>query len=157
MRHLIAFQKAFPEIQLELEFSDRLVNVIEEGFDAVMRIGEVEDSRLSMRSLRGYSHQLVASPSYLSEFGVPWRPSDLLKHSCLRYRYPTSGKLDPWPLVLKGQTGCAEIPTTATANAIEPLLAMAQAGRRIVCFTGLLHKGNCRRRWFGADFRAVRS
>jgi DNA-binding transcriptional LysR family regulator len=133
MPHLIAFQKAFPEIQLELEFSDRLVNVIEEGFDAVMRIGEVEDSRLSMRSLRGYSHQLVASPSYLSEFGVPGRPSDLLKHSCLRYRYPTSGKLDPWPLVLKGQTGGAEIPTTATANAIEPLLAMAQAGQGIAC------------------------
>jgi DNA-binding transcriptional LysR family regulator len=133
MPHLIAFQKAYPDIELELEFSDRLVNVIEEGFDAVMRIGEVEDSRLTIRKLAGYSHRLVASPSYLSERGIPMRPSDLSKHSCLRYRYPTSGKLDPWPLVVKGGGGVIEVPTSATANAVEPLLAMAEAGQGIAC------------------------
>jgi hypothetical protein len=56
-----------------------------------LHIGEVEDSRLTMRKLNGYSHRLVASPSYLDERGVPTRPSDLSKHSCLRYRLPTSG------------------------------------------------------------------
>jgi DNA-binding transcriptional LysR family regulator len=133
MTHLIAFQQAYPEIELELEFSDRLVNVIEEGFDAVMRIGEVEDSRLTRRRLNGYSHRLVAAPSYLSERGVPARPSDLCVHSCLRYRYPTSGKLDPWPLVLKGAAVTVEVPTSATANAIEALLGMAEAGLGIAC------------------------
>lgn len=133
MAHLIAFQQAYPEVELELEFSDRLVNVIEEGFDAVMRIGEVEDSRLTRRRLNGYSHRLVAAPSYLSERGVPARPSDLPEHSCLRYRYPTSGKLDPWPLVLKGAAVSVDVPTSATANAIEALLAMAEAGLGIAC------------------------
>jgi DNA-binding transcriptional LysR family regulator len=133
MPHLIAFQQAYPEVELELEFSDRLVNVIEEGFDAVMRIGEVEDSRLIMRKLNGYSHRLVASPLYLSSRGVPVRPSDLSAHSCLRYRYPTSGKLDPWPLVSKGGQGNVDLPQSATANAIEPLLAMAEAGQGIAC------------------------
>ncbi|WP_297835433.1 LysR family transcriptional regulator [Pseudomonas sp.] len=133
MPHLIAFQQAFPEVELELEFSDRLVNVIEEGFDAVMRIGDVEDSRLVMRKLNGYSHRLVASPHYLSTRGVPTRPSDLCTHSCLRYRYPTSGKLDPWPLVSRGRQVSVDLPHSATANAIEPLLAMAQAGQGIAC------------------------
>ncbi|EJM61865.1 transcriptional regulator [Pseudomonas sp. GM50] len=133
MPHLIAFQQKYPEVELELEFSDRLVNVIEEGFDAVMRIGEVEDSRLTMRKLNGYSHRLVASPSYLSERGVPIRPSDLSKHSCLRYRYPTSGKLDPWPFVVKAGGGVVDVPASATANAIEPLLAMAESGLGIAC------------------------
>ncbi|HEX8544655.1 MAG TPA: LysR family transcriptional regulator [Pseudomonas sp.] len=133
MAHLIAFQQAYPEVELELEFSDRLVNVIEEGFDAVVRIGEAEDSRLTRRRLNGYSHRLVASPSYLSDRGIPARPSDLSKHSCLRYRYPTSGKLDPWPLMVKGSAGTVDVPTSATANAIESLMAMAEAGLGIAC------------------------
>lgn len=133
MIDLIAFQQAYPEVELELEFSDRLVNVIEEGFDAVIRIGEAEDSRLTRRRLNGYSHRLVASPAYLSDRGIPARPSDLARHSCLRYRYPSSGKLDPWPLVVKGASVNVEVPVTATANAIEPLQAMAEAGLGIAC------------------------
>ncbi|WP_256829478.1 LysR family transcriptional regulator [Pseudomonas sp. Pse1] len=133
MPHLIAFQQAYPDVELELEFSDRLVNVIEEGFDAVMRIGEVEDSRLTMRKLNGYSHRLVASPDYLATRGTPARPSDLAGHSCLRYRYPTSGKLDPWPLLTKNGQDSYELGQSATANAIEPLMAMAEAGLGIAC------------------------
>lgn len=132
MPHLIAFQQAYGEVELELEFSDRLVNVIEEGFDAVIRIGELQDSRLTLRKLRGYSHRLVASPQYLDKKGTPIHPSELGVHSCLRYRYPTSGKLDPWPLVVEEGSG-VDVTATATANAIEPLLAMALAGSGIAC------------------------
>lgn len=133
MPHLIAFQRAYPDIELELEFSDRLVNVIEEGFDAVMRIGDVEDSRLVIRKLKGYSHRLLASSDYLAKRGVPTQPSDLSTHSCLRYRYPSSGKLDPWPLITSAEEGTPDVPRSATANAIEPLLAMAEAGLGIAC------------------------
>lgn len=132
MPHLIAFQQTYGEVELELEFSDRLVNVIEEGFDAVIRIGELQDSRLTLRRLSGYSHRLVASPRYLDHKGTPTHPSELGAHSCLRYRYPTSGKLDPWPLVVEEGSG-VDVSATATANAIEPLLAMALAGSGIAC------------------------
>lgn len=132
MPHLIAFQQTYGEVELELEFSDRLVNVIEEGFDAVIRIGELQDSRLTLRRLSGYSHRLVASPRYLDQKGTPTHPSELGAHSCLRYRYPTSGKLDPWPLVVEEGSG-VDVSATATANAIEPLLAMALAGSGIAC------------------------
>jgi DNA-binding transcriptional LysR family regulator len=128
MPHLLAFQEAFPDIELELNFGDQLVNVIDEGYDAVLRIGEVDDSRLTMRPLAGYRHRLVAAPSYLARRGTPGRPAELSSHACLRYRFPTSGKLDPWPLVVKGKPLDIELPQSAIANAIEPLQAMAEAG-----------------------------
>ncbi|SDS24301.1 transcriptional regulator, LysR family [Pseudomonas oryzae] len=133
MPHLIAFQQAYPAIELELDFSDRLVNVIEEGFDAVMRIGEVQDSRLVMRALSGFGHRLVAAPSYLAQHGMPSHPLELSTHACLHYRYPTSGKLDPWPLVERGEPLHLDLPQTAVTNAIDPLLAMAEAGQGIAC------------------------
>lgn len=138
MPHLIDFQHMYPDVELELEFSDRLVNVIEEGFDVVMRIGDVEDSRLAMRKLNGYSHRLLGSPDYFAKRGVPTQPGHLSAHACLRYRYPSSGKLDPWPLVDDPGEGPVNVPRSATANAIEPLLAMAQAGLGIACLPDFL-------------------
>jgi DNA-binding transcriptional LysR family regulator len=140
MPHLIDFQHMYPDVELDLEFSDRLVNVIEEGFDVVMRIGDVEDSRLAMRKLNGYSHRLLGSPEYFAKRGVPTRPGHLSAHACLRYRYPSSGKLDPWPLVDDPGEGAVNVPRSATANAIEPLLAMAQAGLGIACLPDFLVK-----------------
>lgn len=128
MPHLAGFQEQFPDIELELDFSDRLVNVVEEGFDIVMRIGDVDDSRLTLRRLGGYEHYLVAAPAYLSEHGTPTRPADLLNHSCLRYRYPTSGKLASWPLFVKGKSLNMELPQSTVTNAIDSLLIMAEAG-----------------------------
>jgi DNA-binding transcriptional LysR family regulator len=128
MPHLLAFQASYPEIELELNFSDQLVNVIDEGYDAVLRIGELDDSRLTMRSLHGYQHCLVAAPAYLQRRGTPNHPDQLAAHACLRYRYPTSGKLHAWPLVDNGLPIELELPQSAIANTIEPLQAMAEAG-----------------------------
>jgi DNA-binding transcriptional LysR family regulator len=128
LSHLIAFQQRFPRIELELSFSDRLVNVIDEGFDAVIRIGEIDDSRLTMRRLNGYRHRLVAAPAYLSQHGTPAHPTDLMAHVCLRYRYPTSGKLAPWPLVAKGCPVPVDLPESAIADVTQALQAMAEAG-----------------------------
>jgi DNA-binding transcriptional LysR family regulator len=131
MPHLLAFQQTFPAIELELNFSDELVNVIDGGYDAVIRIGDIDDSRLTMRALNGYRHLLVAAPAYLARRGTPSRPADLLSHACLRYRFPSSGKLDAWPLVVNGKPFDIGLPQTAIANAIDPLLAMAEAGAGI--------------------------
>lgn len=126
--HFVAFRKQFPEVALDLDFSDRIVNVIEEGFDAVVRIGDLGDSRLTMRALRGYGHLLVASPAYLEQFGCPARPAELTVHACLRYRYPSSGKLAAWPLVARGKVLSIDLPETVVTNSLDPLLTMAEAG-----------------------------
>jgi DNA-binding transcriptional LysR family regulator len=98
MPTLVAFMRAYPEIILDLDFSDRVVDVIEEGFDAVVRFAEVGDSRLMTRALGTYRRRLVAAPAYLAAKGVPLIPDDLKAHACLHHKFPTSGKLERWPL-----------------------------------------------------------
>ena len=126
MPTLVAFMRAYPEIALDLDFSDRVVDVIEEGFDAVVRFADVGDSRLMARSLGEYRRRLVAAPAYLAARGVPQTPSDLSTHACLHHRFPTSKRLERWPLG-SGHTD-ADLPKTAVANAIEPLICMAERG-----------------------------
>lgn len=131
MPALSAFMRAYPEIELDLDFTDRLVDVIDEGFDAVVRAGEVSDSRLMTRVLGTFRLILVASPGYIAQRGVPQSPSDLADHACLHHRYATNGKLEPWPL-RRGRRD-VELPTTAVVNTIEPLITLAEQGFGIAC------------------------
>ena len=120
--------RAYPEIKLDLDFSDRVVDVIEEGFDAVVRFAEVGDSRLMTRALGTYRRRLVASPAYLAAKGVPLIPDDLKAHACLHHKFPTSGKLERWPLWPEHAGIEIELPRTAVASTIEPLICMAEQG-----------------------------
>lgn len=95
---LADFMAAYPEIELDIDFSDRIVDVVDEGFDAVLRTGRPTDSRLSSRLLGHFRQHLVASPDYLERHGAPRTPADLAQHRCLHYRFPSSGKLEIWPL-----------------------------------------------------------
>ena len=124
-----AFMREYPEIELDLDFTDRLVDVIEEGFDAVIRAGEVGDSRLMSRFLGVFRLQLVASPAYLEQRGVPQASEELAHHACLQHRFATSGRFEPWPL--RGRE--IALPNSAVANTIEPLIAMAEQGLGIAC------------------------
>lgn len=94
---LAQFKLAYREVELDVEFTDRQVDIIEEGYDAVVRSGEVPDSRLSMRYLGAYHMLLVAAPQYLAQRGVPADSADLASHDCIQFRYPHNGKMQPWP------------------------------------------------------------
>jgi DNA-binding transcriptional LysR family regulator len=83
--------EAYPEISLDLDFTDRLVDVIEEGFDAVIRTGEIRDTRLMSRKLGTFRHSIVAAPGYLEAHGRPKIPEDLVRHRCLHHRFANSG------------------------------------------------------------------
>lgn len=133
MPTLTGFMRAWPEIELDLDFTDRLVDVIEEGFDAVVRTGEVGDSRLMMRVLGAYHHRIVAAPDYLDRRGTPETPDDLLSHACLHHRYPTTGKLERWPLKRGRKDLDIALPRSAIVNNIEPLIHMAERGIGIAC------------------------
>ena len=133
MPTLSAFMRAYPDIELDLDFTDRLVDVIDEGFDGVVRAGEVSDSRLMTRKLGGFRLMLVASPAYLALRGAPRKPDELASHACLQHRYATSGKLEPWPLRPGRGRKVIDLPTTAVVNTIEPLIYMAEQGLGIAC------------------------
>src|SRR5436190_15744915 len=128
MPTLVAFMRAYPEIRLDLDFSDRVVDLIEEGFDAVVRFAEVGDSRLMTRALGTYRRRLVAAPAYLAAKGVPLIPDDLKAHACLHHRFPTSRKLERWPLGPEHAGIETELPRTAVASTLEPLIFMAEQG-----------------------------
>lgn len=127
------FMRQYPEIELDLDFTDRMVDVIEEGFDAVVRTGEPADSRLSARRLGSFRMLLVASPEYLQRRGIPERPADLSGHSCLHYRYPNTGKLEVWPLRSTAGELDLQLPTSMICNNIETRVCFALRGLGIAC------------------------
>ncbi len=123
-----SFMKAYPEVQLDLEFTDRLVDVINEGFDAVIRSGGPQDSRLVSRRLGEYHMKLVASPDYLQRRGTPRTPDDLTTHACLHHRFANSGKFERWQLRRHGKAIDLTGPPAAVVNTIEPLICLAEQG-----------------------------
>jgi DNA-binding transcriptional LysR family regulator len=126
------FIQAYPDISLDLDFTDHLVDVIDGGYDVVVRTGQPADSRLISRTLGNYRMQVVASPAYLSEAGRPSGPADLASHRCLHHRYPNSGKLQRWPFK---PTDAPDIglPVTSASSTTEPLIALAERGVGIAC------------------------
>ncbi len=124
---LPGFRARHPDIELDLDFNDRLVDVIEGGFDAVIRSGALGDSSLMSRRLGPFRFVLCASPEYVARARVPGSLAALAEHDCVRYRFPSTGKLQPWALLPDG----AEPPglrTAMTCNNMEALRGAVIAG-----------------------------
>jgi len=81
------FLKEHPKVSLELTLSNRAVDLVDEGFDAVFRVGVLSDSGLIARPLAPYRLVVCASPQYLEEHGAPATPADLANHECLGFAY----------------------------------------------------------------------
>ncbi|MBY5613321.1 LysR family transcriptional regulator [Rhizobium leguminosarum] len=78
------YLRAWPDIQVEVSFTDRLADIVEEGFDLAIRVGATAtDTRLISRVIATYKARLCASPSYLAERGEPRNVDDLVVHDCL--------------------------------------------------------------------------
>ncbi|MQB44085.1 LysR family transcriptional regulator [Rhizobium sp. ICMP 5592] len=133
MPTITKFMHAFPDVMIDLDFTDRLVDVIEEGFDVVVRTGDITDSRLMVRTLGRFSHRIVGSREYFDHFGTPKVPEDLAAHLCLHHKYPSTGKLERWPLRYDGGAGKLELPVSSMASTLEPLINMAEAGLGVAC------------------------
>ncbi|WP_290538956.1 MULTISPECIES: LysR family transcriptional regulator [Alcanivorax] len=84
------FMAAFPLVQVELNFDDRKVDMIDPGFDVSIRVGELDDSSLAARWLGHFQHLIVASPAYLKANGSPVVPQDLTQHRIASFRLQNS-------------------------------------------------------------------
>jgi DNA-binding transcriptional LysR family regulator len=119
------FKQRYPEVELDLDFNDRIVDVVEEGLDAVIRSGELTDSTLMSRRLGPFSFVLCASPQYLERNGSPRIPEDLERHDCLRFRFPTTGKLQDWSFTDVDAANQIRLSSALTCNNMEALRAAA--------------------------------
>lgn len=128
---LPAFARRYPQVELDLDFSDRLVNIIDEGFDVAIRSGELADSRLTSKKLGDFHFILCASPAYLNEYGVPASPEDLARHNCIFFRFPSTGLLQPWEL--RGMRPAVEpgAASVLTVNNIEACVRLSLSGMGI--------------------------
>jgi DNA-binding transcriptional LysR family regulator len=84
-RAIAGFLQRYPEVEVHLSVEDRLVDVIEGGFEVVVRIGRLTDSALTARKLASDRLVVCGSPAYLSARGRPSSPAELLGHDCLHY------------------------------------------------------------------------
>ncbi|WP_258312929.1 LysR family transcriptional regulator [Klebsiella variicola] len=124
-----AFLKAYPDIRLDAHFLDRRVDIVAEGFDAVIRVGIIRDSSLTGRQLGTFRSQLVASPGYLKERGIPSEPGELERHACLGF---TSHPDWPHWILENGRERVQITPSgPLTTNTSEALMMAVQQGTGI--------------------------
>jgi DNA-binding transcriptional LysR family regulator len=127
------FSEKYPQVELDIDFSDRKVELIEEGFDAAVRIGSVEDSTLVSRKVFSFQRVVVASPQYLNKMGKPKDLKDLSGHVLLLYKFPNTGKLESWPIEGWNDALVDEWRLTIRCNSIEMISYFAAHGRGIAC------------------------
>ncbi|MBN8951888.1 MULTISPECIES: LysR family transcriptional regulator [unclassified Rhizobium] len=121
---------AHPEVSIELSLSNRLVDLIDEGYDAVFRVGELVDSGLIARRLDPYRLVICAAPSYLRSRGLPSKPDDLKGHDCLIFSHTMLRRY--WDF--EGPEGSVNIPISGRLmiDSGEALLQAALAGLGII-------------------------
>jgi len=127
---LLDFQTSFPEVTIDINLDDVKVDVIEEGYDLVLRLGELEDSGLQARCIGPHRFTTCASPEYLARHGVPGSPSDLNVHCCIHYRIPTTGRPENWAFT--GASPTIPIKPAIVLNDGEALASAALSGLGIV-------------------------
>jgi len=95
------FCKQHPEISVDLQITNRLVDLIEEGFDLAIRTAELEDSSLIAKRLIDSQWVICATPDYLKQYGTPQTPEELESHECLVYKFDNTSN-SVWPLYIDG-------------------------------------------------------
>ncbi|MGF1649957.1 MAG: LysR family transcriptional regulator [Hyphomicrobiaceae bacterium] len=125
---LQAFAERWPEVTVELKLSDRFVDLVAEGVELAIRIGNLEDSSLIARRLADMPILCVASPNYLAQAGEPRNPAELKHHRCVidtNFREP-----EKWPFLVDGERVTMTVTGQIRANSASAVrtLVLANAG-----------------------------
>jgi len=121
------FLKTYPDLSLDLQLSDRMIDMLEEGIDVVIRIGGVDDSSLIARHIKTLPLTLCASPEYIAQQGEPLNAEDITQHTCIIDSNFRIGK--QWPIVdPEGQTTSIEVSSKVAVNSPRAVKEIAIAG-----------------------------
>lgn len=126
-QHVIPdFLETHPNVKVELKALDRFVDLVDEGFDLALRVGDLPDSTLIARGLGNVDLQILASPSYLAARGLPETPKDLKNHNCIVDS--AASFLNRWPMKSGGKRQAITVSGNITVNNGEIARDLARQG-----------------------------
>ncbi|MDE2441092.1 MAG: LysR family transcriptional regulator [Betaproteobacteria bacterium] len=128
---LLDFTRRYPEVVLDMDYSDRRINLIEEGIDLAIRVTRRLDAGDVARRIGASRMLLLAAPDYLSRHGMPRHPSELVHHVCLGYT--NAGSAMAWQFIIDGQLESFHVRSRLNANNGEVLTEAAAQGLGITC------------------------
>ncbi|MDH1264762.1 LysR family transcriptional regulator [Pseudomonas sp. GD03944] len=126
------FLHRHPLIELEISSSDRRVDLVREGFDCVVRVGEVHDSSLVARPLGHFAMVNCASPAYLAQYGMPQSLDDLAQHRLIHYVGVLGTRSDGFEYQVDGVTAYRSMPGNITVNNIDAYEGTCLGGLGII-------------------------
>ncbi|MCG8708154.1 LysR family transcriptional regulator [Brenneria sp. 4F2] len=121
-----------PKLVIDAVMTDRFIDIIDEGFDAAVRIGKIQDSRLIARHVKDLHLVVVAAPDYFRRRPVPQSPADLRDHNCLAVINPHTGGKMPWEFLHQGKSLSVAVNGNMTFDLADRLLDAARRGMGIV-------------------------
>lgn len=127
--NLARFVKQHPNLHLHIEYSDRKVDLIAEGYDLALRIGSLTESSLVAKKIAHSTMHIVGSPDYFATYGKPHRPEELTQHQCLIYNAPNNFN---WELTQQKQTQRIRIQPKLISNNGVTLAQLAKAGLGLI-------------------------
>lgn len=126
---LAEFSRQYPQVNLQMDLTDRFVNLVEERIDLAIRIGELQESSLVSRRIGSTGMMLCASKEYLSEYSEPSSLDELMGHSCIiDNNYPEGNN---WSLTLKGKPVNIRVDAQIQVNNARAARELVRAGRGI--------------------------
>lgn len=128
---LLDFSQRYPEISLDMDYTDRRVNLIEEGVDLSIRITRRLEPGDVARRIGTARMQVVAAPEYLARHGRPQQPAELAHHECLGYT--NAGATMPWQFMIDGQLESLQVRSRINANNGDVMTEAAAQGLGITC------------------------
>ena len=126
------FRQQYPGIRLHLSEAHQPLDMIREGFDCILRAGELSDSPLIRRHLATLKRGTFASPDYLRRLGIPRTPEDLEGHERVGMLSPDSGEVVPFAFRVAGKARQVILPTTLTVTGPETNIASACLGLGLI-------------------------
>ncbi|WP_198298431.1 LysR family transcriptional regulator [Bordetella genomosp. 8] len=136
--HLSGFIERFPDLVVDAELSDRMVDLAYEGIDVAVHIGELADARLIARRLCNLRFVACAAPEYLARHGEPATIEELDHHHCLAYVLMHTGRYREWQFVKDGLTFGKTVSGRLNINNAESLLEAATAGLGVAMISNFI-------------------
>lgn len=121
-----SFVAQYPELEVKLNLTNQKIDLIDEGYDLAIRLGELEDSSMMAKRLSSRTQFVCASPNYLTSFGFPHSLSELDQHNCLQ------GTMDYWRFEEKGKTKHVRVKGNLSCNSGHALVDAAIKGIGII-------------------------